>query len=236
MCGRYGLALDAEQIADVLELDVSNLPEIAPRYNIAPTQQAPVIGADKAGGRGLSMLRWGLIPWWAKDKKIGARFINARSETLLERRPFREAFEKRRCLVPADGFYEWQKLPVPGSKKPRKQPWFLQHADGAPFVFAGLYERWWDPETNLRLFSFTIVTTRANELVGTLHDRMPVILPRETWGTWLDREAGPADVTELMQPYPAERMDAWPITTLVNSYVNDDPRVRDPLEEAAATP
>jgi putative SOS response-associated peptidase YedK len=231
MCGRYGLALTSEQLAEVLELDVSNVPEIRPRYNIAPTQPAPVVGVGREAPRGVSLLRWGLIPWWAKDRRIGARLINARSETADDKPAFRDAFAERRCLVPADGFYEWQKLAAAAGAKPRKQPWHIQLADGDPFAFAGLWERWRDPETADKVFTFTILTTQPNALVRPMHGRMPVILPRETWDAWLDPATPATELRGLLVPLPAERMTAWPVATLVNYVGNDAPELREPSEE-----
>lgn len=230
MCGRYGLALTSEQLADVLEIDPATVPDIGPRYNIAPTQQAPVLGARDGELPSVQMLRWGLIPFWAKDKRIGARLLNARVETARDKPAFRDAFKQRRCLVPADGFYEWQKIAIEGSKRPRKQPWFIGPADDPAFVFAGLWERWRDPETAGRVFSFTILTTDANDLMRPIHDRMPVILPRDAWEAWLDGQAGLDHVAELARrPVDPHRMRRWPIGSLVNHFANDHPSIREPI-------
>ncbi len=231
MCGRYGLALTSEQLANVLDLDPETVPDIGPRYNIAPTQQAPVLGARRDEDPSVQMLRWGLIPFWAKDKRIGARLLNARAETARDKPAFRDAFKQRRCLVPSDGFYEWQKVTVEGVKKPRKQPWFIGREDGDPFFFAGLWERWRDPETADRVFSFTILTTEANALMRPIHHRMPVILSRPDWEAWLDH------VAELArQAVDPDAMVRWPIGLLVNNFANDHPSIREPITLAGDAP
>ena len=215
MCGRFALIVDASVLADVFDVDPPQ--DLEPRFNIAPTQKVPVVRQDARGSRECAMLRWGLVPSWAKDEKIGARMINARSETAAEKPSFRSAVKSRRCLVPASGFYEWVKGPE------GKQPHFIHFADGRTFAFAGLWERWSKGE-NAPLETFTILTTTPNDLISGLHDRMPVILPPESYTRLLEPEPlTPDRLQRLLVPHPAERMEAYPVTTHVNRPANDDP-------------
>lgn len=194
------------------------VPELPPRYNVAPTQ--PVAAVRRAAGearRELVMLRWGLVPFWADDLKIGAKHINARSESAADKPAFRAAFRERRCLIVADGFFEWQKV---GSKK---QPYLFQMKDGRPFAFAGLWDRWRDPDKN-RIESCTILTTKANELVSLLHDRMPVILKPADYERWLDPQVQDLESLQpLLCPFDSEAMSAQPVSKQVNNARNDDP-------------
>ena len=210
-----------------------NLP---PRYNVAPSQDVAVVRAADPGsrsgagdGRTLAMLRWGLIPAWARDPAIGHRLINARSETAAEKPSFREAYRNRRCLIPADGFYEWQR------RGKTRQPWLFGLGDGTSFAFAGLWERWTVPAgtaltgslaergTGDAVETCTILTTAANEIVAPVHGRMPVILPPEAYAPWLAGDDVP------LAPYPADAMTAHPVSTLVNRPANDDPRCVEPI-------
>ena len=220
MCGRYSLTTPVEAIARLFALDSrANLP---PRYNIAPTQDVPIVRLDKAGqARELVQVRWGLVPVWAKDVKIGARMINARAETVATR--FKDAFQRRRCLVVADGFYEWRKL-----ADGRRQPYRITLADGGVFAFAGLWERWRNPADNEWLLSCTIVTTDANALVAPIHDRMPVILAPEAHTPWL---AAPDPA--LLKPYPADAMAMTAVSMRVNNVDNDDAACIEPAEAAS---
>ena len=221
MCGRYTLAVSAGDLADRFGL-TGDLPDLTPRYNVAPTQQVAAVLAD-GGGRKLEMLRWGLVPSWAKDPGIGARMINARGETVAEKPSFRSAFKRSRCLIPADGFYEWQK--AAGGK----QPFHIRMRDGSPFAFAGLWERW--DSDGEELLTCAIITTSANEVVGEVHDRMPVILPEEDHDLWLDPDFDQKDaLTTLLKPYPAEAMEAYAVSRFVNRPGNDDERC---IERAA---
>ena len=214
MCGRFALIVDASVLADVFDVDPPQ--DFKPRFNIAPTQKVPVIRQDPQGAREGVVLRWGLIPSWAKDEKIGARMINARSETAAEKPSFRSAVKTRRCLVPASGFYEWVKGPE------GKQPHFIHFSNGRVFAFAGLWERWSKTERG-PLDTFTILTTTPNELMAGLHDRMPVILKPSTYDEWLEpRPLDPDRLHELVAAYPAEDMEAYPVTTHVNRPANDD--------------
>jgi putative SOS response-associated peptidase YedK len=215
MCGRFTLQIPAELLAELFGLpDPSEVPA---RYNIAPTQQVAVIREREGGGNRLDFLKWGLIPSWAKDPSIGSRMINARSETLEEKPAFRTPFKFRRCLVPASGFYEWEVLG--GKKVPR----YFRLRDGAPMVFAGLWESWRAPD-GASVESCTILTTAANSLVEPLHLRMPVILKPGDFSTWLDRN-DPGKLKGLLLPYPAEGMEGWTVSTLANSVKNDHPEL-----------
>ena len=208
MCGRFTQRADAKSLAKAFE--VTEVPAIEARYNIAPTQD--VLGIIESGdGREATFYRWGLIPSWAKDASVGARLINARSETVAEKPAFRQAFRQRRCIIPADGFYEWQRV---GG---RKQPFFFRMRDERPFGFAGLWERW-EGEGGELLDSCTILTTGANEVLRPVYDRMPVILPPEDYELWLDADERERSLlTELLLPYPAAEMVGYPVSRLVNS-------------------
>lgn len=211
MCGRYTLASPGNVVAELFELD--EVPELRPRFNIAPTQEVAVVRA-REGRRELGAVQWGLVPSWAKDLAIGQKLINARAETVAEKPAFRSALRARRCLVVADGFYEWQ--PTAG----RKQPWYFRLRDGRPFAFAGLWERWQVPGID-PLESCTIVTTEANGLVAPVHARMPVILSPEGCARWL--AGGPTEELQtLLAPFPPDRMRAHPVSLRVNSPAADD--------------
>ena len=222
MCGRYTV----RSIQPVAELfGISLPPEFQPRYNVAPTQNALVVrsAAESAGpagvkfGRRGDLLRWGLVPSWAEDPSVGNRMINARAETAAQRPAFRDAMRRRRCLVPADGFYEWQA--VEGSK--RKRPHLIRMKDDAPFAFGGLWESWRRGDEPVE--TFTILTTSPNDLVAPIHDRMPVIVPPSEFDRWLDPSVGAEKVADLLRPFPAERMQTQLVSTAVNNPANDDP-------------
>lgn len=222
MCGRFTLTQSAAAIAEAFDLD--EIPRFVPGYNIAPTQPVPTIRASRDSRREFDYLYWGLIPSWSKDPTIGARMINARSETVTEKPSFRTAFKRRRCLIVADGFYEWQKL---GSKK---QPYYFQLADHQIFGFAGLWEHWHSPEGD-EIQSCTILTTAANELMRSVHDRMPVILHPQDYDLWLDPTIQTDErLNFLLRPYPDDQMCAYPVSTKVNSPQNDSPECIVPLE------
>jgi len=201
-----------------------NIPQAPePRYNIAPTQPVAVIPND--GRNQLDYYVWGLIPSWAKDPTIGNRMINARSETLTEKPSFRNAFRRRRCLIPASGFYEWKA--VEGQKT--KTPMYIHLADGKPFAFAGLWERWDSPDGST-VFSCTIITTRPNEMLSQIHNRMPVILKPEDYSLWLETAEQPVNrLQALLEPYPEEKMGAYEVSRLVNSPSIDEPALIRPL-------
>jgi len=215
MCGRFALIVDASVLADVFDIDPPR--ELQPRFNIAPTQTVPIVRAGKERPRELALVRWGLIPSWAKDEKMGARMINARGETVAEKPSFRSAVKTRRCLIPADGFYEWVRT------QDGKQPHYIHFTDGRPFAFAGLWERWSKGGGEL-LDTCTIITTTPNTLIGELHDRMPVILPADHYTEWLEPSPlNPDRLQELLVPHPAEGMEAYPVSTFVNKPANDSP-------------
>jgi putative SOS response-associated peptidase YedK len=213
MCGRYTLRTPVETLAEEFGI-TGPLPEVPMRFNVAPTQEVAAVLIEEDEQRKLEMLRWGLIPSWADDPAIGNRMINARSETAAQKPSFRSAFRKRRCLVLADGFYEWQKTAS------GKQPYYIRMGDGSPFAFAGLWESWGKYGEEVR--SCTILTTEANGLVGEIHHRMPVILPAEEYDLWLDPDMGEAEpLLDLLRPYPDDLMEAYPVSRFVNSPSND---------------
>ena len=217
MCGRFTLRSNPHRIAEVFQLEQQL--ELFPRYNIAPTQDIAAVRFDAdQNRRQLSFLYWGLIPSWAKDAKIAGRMINARAETLAEKPSFRHAFAKKRCLIPADGFYEWKKL-----GDGTKQPYYIHRQDDEPFAFAGLWESWKTEGRTIE--SCTIITTSANELMEPLHDRMPVILPAEVYAVWLDPEIqDKAALAELLKPFDSDLLEAYPVSTLVNNSRNENPK------------
>lgn len=223
MCGRFTLNTSAKIIAEFFKL--SEVPDIKPRYNIAPTQSiATVTVFPEKNQRQFQFMRWGLIPSWAKDMKIGSHTINARSETVAEKPAFRSAIKHRRCLIIADGFYEWQ----PQGKK--KQPYYFTMANGEPFAFAGLWENWESPEAE-NIVSCSIITTAANSTVQPVHDRMPVILPQGNWEQWLDPSVDKAqEVLPLLQPYDQAAMKANAVSTIVNSPTRDSPECIQTIE------
>jgi putative SOS response-associated peptidase YedK len=211
MCGRYALHSQPEIVALLYWLKTN--PELKPRYNIAPTQHSPVIRLNDESEPELVMMRWGLIPAWAKDVSIGARLINARAETVKEKPAFRAAYKKRRCLVPASGFYEWK---VSGA---RKQPYFVHPKDEPLFSFAGLWEHWFDTDEK-RIETFTIVTTEANGFMRSLHTRMPVMVEKTNLKNWLNPATGQDDPWQKL--YPDKLMAAHPVSLKVNSTRNDN--------------
>ncbi len=216
MCGRFSLWV---QFGDLLKaFPEFTFPEtLSPRYNIAPTQ--PVAAVPNDGKKRVRTFRWGLVPFWAKDPSIGNRMINARGETVADKPSFRAAYRRRRCLVLADGFYEWRG--EPGGQA--KTPMYVRLASGEPFAFAGLWEVW-QPDQDLALYSCTIITTEPNALLTPIHNRMPVILPRDAYDRWLDpEERPPGDLDALLVPYAAEEMIAYPVSRFVNSPANDTP-------------
>jgi putative SOS response-associated peptidase YedK len=233
MCGRYLLKAPADALRRAFGF--VEQPNLMPRYNIAPTQDVAVIRErrEPKGERTLQLLRWGLIPSWAEDMKGGAKLINARAEGITERPSFREAFQKRRCLVPADGFYEWR------TEGKLKQPYLIQRRDRAPFAFAGLWERWipkTQPPEPAYIDSFTIVTTEANALLRPLHVRMPVILAPEDYARWFDRGTTEAELKALLKPAPEDLLAYVPVSPRVNAAAPDDGGLIEPagIEVVAA--
>jgi putative SOS response-associated peptidase YedK len=225
LCGRYTLSVLLSNLVDSFDVRPPEF-EYPPRFNIAPTQDAPVIAQDQDGRR-MGLLRWGLVPPWAKDPAMGSRLINARSETVSEKSAFRRAFRRRRCLVPADGFFEWKKGGGEGDTKEPKTPFWI-HLDGRePFVMAGLWEKW-DPGGSAPLYTFTILTTEAAPSIREIHPRMPVILPVGARDRWLDPDAAPGDLLTLLRPF-GEGIRAYPVSTQVNSPRNDLPECIEPV-------
>ncbi len=227
MCGRYAFFSPAEAVKRTFALD--EVPALEPRYNISPTQSVPAVRAAEEGHRTFAMLHWGLVPKWAKERAIGNRMINARSETLAEKPSFRDAFRKRRCLVVANGWYEWQV--APGGK----QPWFIRLRNSESFAFAGLWERWKDPADGALLESCTIVTTDASPSIRKIHERMPVVLGAPDWARWLDTAFSDTDkLAELLRPYEPKELQAWPVSRLVNAPKNQGSKLIEEDRSAAA--
>ncbi len=224
MCGRYTLAetLDALRLL----LQFFELPNLTPRWNIAPTQTAPVVRLGDDGVRHLAMLRWGLVPGWAKDLSFAANAINARAESVADKPTFRDAFRRRRCLVPADGYYEWM------ATGKLKQPYYFTLAAGGAMVFAGLWERRVSPAGEA-VETFGFVTTDASPDVLPVHDRMPVLLDPAAWPLWLDPKTPPADLQALLKPPPAGRLVHRPVSRLVNSARVEGPELVRPSEPEA---
>ncbi len=222
MCGRFTLTTDLDRLAEHFRFRAANL-SYTPRYNIAPSQSVLTLLND--GEPRVELLRWGLIPAWAKDAAIGNRMINARAETVAEKPSFRRALHKRRCLVLADGFYEWKK------EGKKKTPLFITLKSRAPFGFAGLWEKW-QSSAGETIRSCTSITTTPNGLMASIHDRMPVILPREAEARWLDRTVeDPQALLPLLTPHPAEAMEAYAVSPLVNSPQNDTPACITPIDK-----
>jgi putative SOS response-associated peptidase YedK len=242
MCGRYTLSSPVEVVADLFGVGVgvgvgvgagvgvgvaavAGVPHLVPRFNVAPTQPAPVVRVLAPGSPPtLELLRWGLVPYWAQDASIGNRLINARAESAGEKPAFRQSFRKQRCLVVADGFYEWKK------EGPVKQPFLIRRQDRLPFAFAGLWARWRDPAGPPPLETFTILTTSPNDLLRPLHDRMPVILDRDAYGPWLDPAASDPDrLHSLLVPAATAGWEAIPVSRAVNNPAHDEPDCIEPL-------
>lgn len=257
MCGRFALTISPLELARQLDLPFE--PDLQPRYNIAPSQQLPVLRRKQQGDRELANMRWGLIPSWSKDPAIGNRMINARAETVAEKPSFRAALKRRRCLVPASGFYEW-KQPEDSNKKsadadpksestetkrresgtaknrgtrPAKQPYYIRPPGQSPdalFCFAGLWEHWTDKKSGEQIESFTIITTSANDFMRSIHDRMPVIVDPADFARWLDPDTIESEkVLELLRPCPSDKLQAYPVSTLVNNPRNDSDECLVPL-------
>jgi putative SOS response-associated peptidase YedK len=229
MCGRYRLTAKERYLRDHFGLEEE--PEWTPRWNIAPTQQVAVVRREpKKDRRTFSQMRWGLIPSWAKDASIAAHTINAMSETVSEKPAFKEPLRQRRCLIPADGFYEWQRH-VPG----RKQPFNIGLEDGSVFAFAGLWDCWLNPATGAAVETCTIITTTPNALVSDVHDRMPVILRQEDYDLWLDPGTrNPARVLPLLAPFDARAMRKYPVSEFVNRVQNEGPECAREVAAGAA--
>jgi putative SOS response-associated peptidase YedK len=227
MCGRFSLTTPLEGLRALFLFEES--PNLPARWNIAPTQQVAAVRADDEGARHLVMLRWGLVPGWARELAVGARMINARSEGVAEKPAFRQAFARRRCLIAADGFYEWQT-----QGKGPKQPFRFEFEGRRPFAFAGLWERWRDPADAILVETCSILTTAASAVLAPIHDRMPAILEPADFAAWLAPTPPPAALQGLLRPYPASGgygpLSAYAISTLVNKVANDGPALAEPLE------
>jgi putative SOS response-associated peptidase YedK len=222
MCGRFTLFDSADSVAE--RFGLPDTPSLSPRYNIAPSQMVAAVRIPPEGGeRELVPLRWGLVPSWTKDPAMGTRMINARAETAADKPAFRSAIRRRRCLVPANGFYEWKRV------NGRKQPYYVRMEDGAIFAFAGLWESWAGPEQE-KIESCTILTTVPNDLLRPIHDRMPVILSPRDYPLWLSPAAqDPGALAPLFHPYSPGEMTVFPVGTAVNNPKTDDPALIEPL-------
>jgi putative SOS response-associated peptidase YedK len=238
MCGRYTSSSTLADLAEVFEVDEIRTEPLPPRYNVAPTLDVYAVAVrgrnDRVKGprRALGTFRWGLVPSWAQDRSVGSRLINARAESVATKPAFRSALDRRRCLIPADAFYEWQRQPGGG-----KLAYAIRRRDGRPMAFAGLWEVWRDPldaDADL-LRTCAIVTTAANALMAPLHDRMPVILDPGQWGTWLDPATGAAAARQLLVPAAADSLEAYPVSSLVNNVRNEGPELLDPLPARPVT-
>lgn len=223
MCGRYSLTTPVEAMAGLF--DFAERPNLAPRYNIAPTQEIAVVLRRDDGARGLRFMRWGLAPSWAKEIG-GAPLINARAETVADKPSFRTSFRSRRCLVPADGYFEWR------TTAPGKQPYRIVLKDGGVFAFAGLWDVWRSPE-GMAMESCAFLTLAPNPMLAAIHDRMPAILPPASFAAWLDPKTEAAALAALLAPYPQELMRAYPVSKRVGQVANDDPGIIEEVAPAA---
>ena len=242
MCGRYAAAKDPDALVEEFEAVTAPDESLHPDYNVAPTKKVYAVVdkvVDDTVQRTLVIARWGLVPSWAKDPSIGSRMINARAETVAEKPAFRRAFAKRRCLVPADGYYEWYlptspDAPVGKGGKPLKQPFFIHPTDGSSLAMAGLYEWWRDPtreddDPQAWRLTCTVITTEASDDVGRIHDRMPMTIARSDWSSWLDPSVVSDDAQTLLLPAMSGALTAYPVSTLVNSVKNNGPELIEPL-------
>jgi putative SOS response-associated peptidase YedK len=223
MCGRFARKSTQDLLAEWFGVELEDMPWFAPSYNVAPQSVQPVVRPNRdTSSREFALMRWGLVPFWAKDAKFGYSTINARAEEAAAKPAFRDALKKRRCLVPADAFYEWQRL------DPKvKRPFAFALKSGEPYAFAGLWDRW-QGKDNAALETFTILTTDPNELMEPVHNRMPVILDPGDYDRWLDPETTERPPVDLLRPYPAERMRAWPVSRRVGNVRNNDAELLEP--------
>lgn len=232
MCGRFVSTAPPDEIARYFDVDRAPGGVLEPSYNVAPSNDVYVV-LETGGHRQLEAMHWGLVPSWAKDPKVGNRMINARAETLAERNAFRNAFRKRRCILPANGFYEWKAQP--GEKK--KQPYYICRSDGGLMAFAGLWEIWRpDESSSERLHSCTIITGPPNEKVAALHDRMPIILPPSAWSPWLNPHGDIDAIGDLLVPAPAELLDVHPVSVEVNNPRNKGPGLIESIDGGTSGP
>lgn len=229
MCGRYVSATAASKLAEEFHVDELVVEDLGVRYNVAPSLEVYAIAPTNEGKRRMGTLKWGLVPGFAKDEKIANRMINLRTETVLERPAFSKLLDKRRCIVPADGFYEWQ-----ATDQKTKQPFYITSADGSPLAFAALWDRWTPPDQRGKegaesLRTVTLITGEPNELVGRIHNRMVVCLPQEHWDAWLDSSVGKDEAAKLLMTLPADQMQAYPVVKLVSNVRNEGPELLEPL-------
>jgi putative SOS response-associated peptidase YedK len=233
VCGRFTSKTPTSDLAEYFGVDEVVAPDLGARYNVAPTDEAYAVAESADGVRRLGTFRWGLVPFWSKDAKGGAKMINARAEGLLDKPAFKRAFERKRCIVPADGFYEWERI---DSK--RKQPWYITRADGKPMAFAGLWDSWRPNKDSDdgKVRSCTIITGEPNDVVAKLHDRMPVMLPPEVWDAWLDPDNHDLGaLAGLLVPAPADGLELRRVRTLVNTVTNDGPELLEPADPDEGT-
>jgi putative SOS response-associated peptidase YedK len=235
LCGRFTSTTPIDVLAEAFAVDEIRTDPVEPRYNVAPTQpilavatRRPPPGSSAKGSRALGTFRWGLVPSWAKDPSVGSRMINARAEGIGDKPAYRKALLRRRCLIPADAFYEWQVRPAgPDGKKQGRLPWAIRRRDGAPMALAGLWEVWHDPAAAADaapLRSAVIITTAANGLLSPIHDRMPVVLDRQQWDRWLDPALDErAALESMLEPAPDGWFEAWPVSTRVNKVDQEGP-------------
>jgi putative SOS response-associated peptidase YedK len=225
MCGRFARKSTQQVLADWFGVELEDMPWFAPSYNVAPQSVQPVVRLNRdSGRREFSLLRWGLVPFWARDAKVGYSTINARAEEAATKPAYREALKKRRCLVPADAFYEWQRL-----DKKTKHPYAIALKSGEPCAFVGLWERW-QPKEGAPLETFSILTTDPNALMEPIHNRMPVILEPRDYVRWLDDGEQARPPVDLLRPFPAEKMAAWRVSERVGNVRNDDPLLMEPVQ------
>ena len=239
MCGRYVVAYDPQTL--VAGFSLTRIQPFDRRWNVAPTAQVPVVFETKAGERVAENMRWGLVPHWAKDLSIGAKLNNARSEGMADKPSFRQAVRRRRCILPASGYYEWQPA-ADANGKPAKQPWFISptmaNSDAPFFAMAGLFEAWRAPGSNEEdpwLLTCCVITTAANRLLAPIHDRMPVMLAPEQYADWLNRDSqDPASLTPLLDGIAEDAMQAWPVGKAVGRASNEGPALVEPVEPLSA--
>lgn len=225
MCGRFARKSTQQVLADWFGVELEDMPWFTPTYNAAPQSAQPVVRLNRdSGGREVVVLRWGLVPFWAKDAKLGYSTFNARAEEVAAKPAFREALKRRRCLVPADAFYEWQRI-----DPKTKRPYAIGLRSGEPYAFAGLWERW-QPKDGEPLETFTVLTTDPNELMEKIHNRMPVILEPRDYSRWLDASDPARPPIDLLRPYPAEKMRSWPVSERVGNVRNNDAELLEPAE------
>jgi putative SOS response-associated peptidase YedK len=256
MCGRYTSTSRIEDLANVFAVEEVRADPLPARYNVAPTHDVYAIAVrgsrdpERGPHRALGTFRWGLVPTWAKDPSVGSRMINARAEGIATKPAYRQALARRRCIIPADAFYEWQRRADSWGRSAGKLPYAIRRRDGDPMAFAGLWEVWWPEEARAApggpevrrddgarrpdavgepLRTCAIVTTSANDLVAPIHDRMPVVLARPDWDAWLDPQSDLEQVVGLLVPAPSDWFDAYPVSSLVNNVANDGPELIEPI-------